>query len=62
MDNTFDLSSAKPSPEGEGWVRGSKNKEKSNLNPLIPAPSTPLSTGFSLREKKFVFLSQQHCG
>jgi hypothetical protein len=48
--NAVDLSSAKPSPEGEGWVRGNKNKEKTNINPLIPA--------FSLREKGFVFLSQ----
>ncbi|MGZ4969390.1 MAG: cobaltochelatase subunit CobN [Methylobacter sp.] len=27
--NTVDLSNAKPSPEGEGWVRGNQNKEKS---------------------------------
>jgi hypothetical protein len=27
--NAVDLSSAKPSPVGEGWVRGNKNKEKS---------------------------------
>jgi glycolate oxidase iron-sulfur subunit len=29
MPNTIDLSCAKPSPAGEGWVRGNQNKEKS---------------------------------
>ncbi len=34
----------KPSPEGEGWVRGNQNKENADLTPLIPT--------FSLREKE----------
>ena len=34
--NTLDISSAKPSPMGEGWVRGNKNKEKPSLNPPHP--------------------------
>jgi len=29
-DNAVDLCSAKPSPAGEGWVRGNKNKEYCN--------------------------------
>jgi len=28
MDDTVDLSRVKPSPEGEGWVRGRQNKEE----------------------------------
>ena len=35
--NAVDLSSAEPSPEGEGWVRGNQNKEKSLFN--SPHPS-----------------------
>jgi hypothetical protein len=31
-----DLSSTKPSPEGEGWVRGNQNKEESLFNPPHP--------------------------
>jgi len=34
--NAVDLSSAKPSPEGEGWVRGNQNKEESLFNPPHP--------------------------
>jgi len=34
--NTVGVSSAKPSPEGEGWVRGNENKEKSLFNPPHP--------------------------
>jgi putative ABC transport system permease protein len=30
--NTVDLNSTKPSPEGEGWVRGNSNKEESLFN------------------------------
>jgi len=26
----------KPSPEGEGWVRGNKNKEETHFNPPHP--------------------------
>jgi multidrug efflux pump len=29
LDNTVDLVNTKPSPTGEGWVRGNQNKEKS---------------------------------
>jgi len=32
----IDLSSTKPSPEGEGWVRGNQNKEKTDFNPPHP--------------------------
>jgi hypothetical protein len=32
----IDLSSKKPSPEGEGWVRGNQNKEKTDFNPPHP--------------------------
>jgi hypothetical protein len=39
-------------------VRGIKIRKKANFNPLIPPPSTLIRAGFSLREKKFVFLSQ----
>ncbi|TAN68135.1 MAG: hypothetical protein EPN17_09850 [Methylobacter sp.] len=35
--NTVDLSGTKPSPEGEGWVRGNQNKEKSLF--VSPHPS-----------------------
>jgi len=35
--NTADLSSTKPSPEGEGWVRGNSNKEESLFNPPHPS-------------------------
>jgi SAM-dependent methyltransferase len=35
-NNTVDLNSAKPSPEGEGWVRGKQNKEKSLFSPPHP--------------------------
>jgi hypothetical protein len=36
--DAVDLSSAKPSPEGEGWVREKKNKEKSQIK--SPHPSS----------------------
>jgi DNA polymerase-3 subunit gamma/tau len=35
--------SVKPSPKGEGWVRGNQNKEKSQLN--SPPPSPPEGEG-----------------
>ena len=35
--NAVDLRTAKPSPEGEGWVRGNKNKEKSQIKSLDPS-------------------------
>ena len=35
--NTVDLSGAKPSPEGEGWVRGKSTQDKSLF--LSPHPS-----------------------
>ncbi|MGJ0492980.1 alpha/beta hydrolase [Methylobacter sp.] len=35
--NAVDLSSAKPSPEGEGWVRGNQNKEKAYFIPPHPS-------------------------
>jgi len=47
--NSVDLSSTKPSPEGEGWVRESKIRKKTYLIPLIPT--------FSLREKGLARLS-----
>jgi len=34
--NAIELSLEKPSPEGEGWVRGNKNKEKTHFNPPHP--------------------------
>jgi hypothetical protein len=34
---TVDLSSTKPSPEGEGWVRGNQNKEERLFNPPHPS-------------------------
>ncbi|MGZ4978760.1 MAG: hypothetical protein ACXV8O_16570 [Methylobacter sp.] len=41
---TIDLSNTKPSPEGEGWVRGNSNKEESLFDP--PHPSLlPLGEG-----------------
>ncbi|MFA6173946.1 MAG: amino acid adenylation domain-containing protein, partial [Kiritimatiellales bacterium] len=36
-DNTADLSRIKPSPEGEGWVRGNSNKEEGLFNPPHPS-------------------------
>jgi hypothetical protein len=33
----IDLSSTKPSPAGEGWVRGNQNKEKTDFNPPHPS-------------------------
>ena len=51
--NGVDLSGSKPSPEGEGWVRGNQNKEQN----LFKSPSSP--TLFSLREKGTVFLSNR---
>ena len=35
--NAVDLSGAKPSPEGEGWVRENQNKEKSSI--MLPHPN-----------------------
>jgi len=43
--NAVDLSRAKPSPEGEGWVRGKKNKEKSQIKSPHLLNSTALGTG-----------------
>jgi uncharacterized protein len=37
VSNTVDPSSEKPSPEGEGWVRGNEHKEKAYFN--SPHPS-----------------------
>ena len=34
--NAVDLNLEKPSPKGEGWVRGNKDKEKSIPNPPHP--------------------------
>lgn len=36
--NAVDLSSAKPSPTGEGWMRGNKNKEKDHVKSPHPSP------------------------
>jgi len=48
-----DLIGAKPSPEGEGWVRENQNKEIILIYiPLIPT--------FSLREKGHMLLNQQY--
>jgi len=41
VDNTVDLSNAKSSPKGEGWVRGNQNKEKS----LFKSPHPTLLPG-----------------
>jgi hypothetical protein len=43
--NTFSLSTAMPSPEGEGWVSGIKIWRQAYFYPLILA--------FSLREKGY---------
>ncbi|MFA5923162.1 MAG: ATP-binding protein [Methylococcaceae bacterium] len=56
-DYTVDLSSAKPSPAGEGWVRGNQNVELdglgTNINPLIESDITSFSdTGPSTANEK----------
>jgi hypothetical protein len=69
--NAVDLSSTKPSPEGEGWVRGKQNKEENLFNPphpnLLPEgegartfKSTALLPILSLREREQNPLSGWH--
>ena len=55
VSNNIDSSSEKPSPGGEGWVRGNVHKEENHFNPphsdLLPegeGVSTELPPGFSL--------------
>ncbi len=56
VDNTVDLSSAKPSPKGEGWVRENQNKEKSLF--YSPHPSL-LAKGEGGRALKSTVLPSQ---
>ncbi len=45
MVNIVDLSQTKPSPAGEGWVRGNQNKEKSlfeSPHPSLIMPDCPV--------------------
>ncbi|WP_150107866.1 AIR synthase-related protein [Methylobacter tundripaludum] len=52
--NAVDLSCTKPSPEGEGWVRGNQNKEESLFAP--PHPNL-LPEGEGVRTLKSTALS-----
>ena len=53
-----DLNSAKPSPEGEGWVRGNQNKEKSLFK--SPHPSLlPEGEGARTLESKVLNVMEE---
>ena len=44
----------KPSPEGEGWVRGNQNREHSNLYPPHPNREEALTTSDTYKDERYL--------